>query len=220
MELWTAFTIGLFGSLHCVGMCGPIALALPGTARNLPVQLVHKSIYNIGRTVTYSLLGGVVGAAGYTVSLAGLQRPLSVLLGILILLFALYPLLMNGKIFRSPNPFRPLFKRVQDLLGRQLKKNGSRTMLLIGLINGLLPCGFVYVGLAGSLTRETVLGGMGYMALFGLGTIPAMMLMAIAPDLIALKTRRKLARMIPYFSVLLGCYLIYRGIMMGTGPLT
>ncbi len=87
-------------------------------------------------------------------------------------------------------------------------------MLVIGVLNGLLPCGFVYVGLASSLTTGSVVGGMSYMALFGLGTFPAMMLMAMAPNLISLNARRRINRYLPLLALLLGGYLVYRGIMM------
>lgn len=214
MELWTAFTIGLFGSFHCVGMCGPIAMALPRSGNRLSTQLIQKSLYNFGRIMTYSLLGAVIGLAGHAISLAGLQRPLSVVLGVLIIAGAFLPMLSSAGIQRF-EPVKHFFSWLQQRLKKQMKSRGNATMLMIGLLNGLLPCGFVYVGLASSLTTESVVGGMSYMALFGLGTFPAMMLMAMAPSLITLKMRRRINRILPFLAVLLGAYLIYRGLMMG-----
>ncbi|MDZ7694920.1 MAG: sulfite exporter TauE/SafE family protein [Balneolaceae bacterium] len=217
MELWTAFTIGLFGSFHCVGMCGPIAMALPRSGNGVFTDLIQKSVYNIGRILTYSLLGAVIGLVGHAISLAGLQRPLSILLGILVILGAFLPLASSAGIQRFPR-VRQFFEWLQKKLKQQMSRRGVRTMLAIGLLNGLLPCGFVYVGLASSLTTESVLGGMSYMALFGLGTVPAMMLMALAPSIISLKMRRRINRFLPLLVVLLGGYLIYRGVMMGGAP--
>lgn len=213
MELWTAFTIGLFGSFHCVGMCGPIAMALPGSGKGLFPDLIQKGLYNFGRILTYSLLGAIIGLAGHAVSLAGLQRPLSVVLGIFIITGAFLPMISSSGIQRF-KPIQAFFSWLQQKLKQQMSRRGNGTMLIIGVLNGLLPCGFVYVGLASSLTMESVLGGMSYMALFGLGTFPAMMLMAMAPNLISLKMRRRINRFLPWLAVLLGCYLIYRGFMM------
>lgn len=216
MDLWTAFTIGLFGSFHCVGMCGPIAMALPGSGHTLAAQLVQKSVYNTGRIITYSLLGGVMGLAGRAVSLAQLQQPLSILLGLLIIAGALVPLFDTSGIRRS-RPVRQVFDWLQRRMKRAMNKQGNRAMLAIGILNGLLPCGFVYVGLAGSVTTGSVPAGMAYMAMFGLGTFPAMMAMAMAPGVISLNTRRKINRYLPLLAVLLGLYLVYRGWMMGPG---
>jgi sulfite exporter TauE/SafE len=87
-------------------------------------------------------------------------------------------------------------------------------MLVIGVLNGLLPCGFVYVGLASSLTTGSVVGGMSYMDLFRLGTFPAMMLMAMAPNLVSLNAHRRINQYLPFMTLLLGGYLVYRGFLM------
>ncbi|MFH5830920.1 sulfite exporter TauE/SafE family protein [Halalkalibaculum sp. DA384] len=214
MELWTAFTIGLFGSFHCVGMCGPIAMALPGSGAGMAAELTRKGIYNLGRILTYSLLGGVVGGAGQAVSLAGLQRPLSVFLGMLIIAGAFLPVISSAGIQRI-KPVQRFFDWLRQKLKQQMSRRGNSTMLVTGILNGLLPCGFVYVGLASSLTTESVIGGMSYMALFGLGTFPAMMLMAMAPNLISLRLRRRINRVLPWLAVALGGYLVFRGLAMG-----
>ncbi|MDR8393427.1 sulfite exporter TauE/SafE family protein [Aliifodinibius sp. S!AR15-10] len=213
MELWTAFTIGLFGSFHCVGMCGPLAMALPGSGNGVVPDLIQKSIYNLGRILTYSLLGAIIGLAGHAVSLAGLQRPLSVLLGMLIIAGAFLPMISSASKQRF-EPLQHFFTWLKQKLKQQLNRKGKGMMLIIGVLNGLLPCGFVYVGLASSLTTGSIVGGMSYMALFGLGTFPAMMLMAMAPNLISLNARRRINRYLPFMALLLGCYLVYRGLMM------
>ena len=91
------------------------------------------------------------------------------------------------------------------------------SLFIIGILNGLLPCGFVYVGLAGSLTTGSVVEGSIFMALFGLGTFPAMMAMSLAPGFISLETRQRINAAIPFLAVTFGLYLIYRGIAFGTG---
>ena len=88
------------------------------------------------------------------------------------------------------------------------------TLFTIGLLNGLLPCGFVYIGLAGSLTTGSTEEGMLYMILFGLGTFPAMLGMSVAPTFIGLSTRQRINQFMPVLAILLGLYLIYRGTIM------
>src|SRR5690606_26957427 len=85
--LWTAFLLGFLGSFHCVGMCGPIALAVSGHKASRYVY--HKVLYNLGRSVTYALLGLIVGSLGFSLSLAGAQQWFSIAMGVLILVIAL-----------------------------------------------------------------------------------------------------------------------------------
>jgi len=214
MELWTALAIGFFGSFHCVGMCGPIALALPGSDESKLSLVAGRILYNIGRIVTYSLLGLIVGVVGHSIALAGLQKSLSVLLGALIIISGL-----------SANNYLPswkkkigldtFFDKLKKTISAQFKKRGLRTLFTIGILNGLLPCGFVYVGLAGSVTTGSIVQGGLFMALFGLGTFPIMFLMSLAPGFITLSMRRRINAIIPYLAIGFGIYLVYRGIMMG-----
>ncbi len=214
MEIWTALAIGFFGSFHCIGMCGPIAMALPGKDDSKASLITSRLLYNSGRVVTYSLLGMVFGLVGHSVILAGFQELLSVTLGIVIIAGAVAS---SGFLADLEHSFGldKLFARLKDLIGRQFKKRGMVALLTIGLLNGLLPCGFVYVGLAGSATTGSLTGGALYMALFGLGTFPAMVAMSLAPNFISLESRRRINRYIPLLAILLGIYLVYRGLMMG-----
>lgn len=214
MEIWTALAIGFFGSFHCIGMCGPIAMALPGNRSSTASLIAGRLLYNSGRVITYSLLGMVFGLIGHSVIIAGFQELLSVALGIAIIAGAIGS---SGYLSDLEHSFGldKLFRRLKDLISRQFKKRGMATLLTIGLLNGLLPCGFVYVGLAGSATTGSLTGGALYMALFGLGTFPAMMAMSLAPNFISLESRRRINRYIPLLAILLGIYLVYRGLMMG-----
>ena len=85
--LWTAFLLGFLGSFHCVGMCGPIALAVGGKGSNK--FLFNKIIYNLGRSLTYAMLGLVIGSLGFSLSLAGIQQGISIGMGILVVLLSL-----------------------------------------------------------------------------------------------------------------------------------
>jgi len=214
MEIWTAFLIGLGGSFHCVGMCGPLALALPGGgAARLPL-LIGRLLYNAGRVITYALLGGLFGLVGGMVQMAGLQQTLSVVMGAAIILAGLAPLL--GR--RVPLSGAFLVRAVAALknaLSRLFRSGDRSSLLLIGLLNGLLPCGFVYLGLAGSLTTGSVAGGMAYMALFGLGTVPLMLAVSLSGQLVSLDARQWARRLLPVGMLLLGTLFVLRGLGLG-----
>ncbi|MCW9707290.1 sulfite exporter TauE/SafE family protein [Fodinibius salsisoli] len=212
METWTALAIGFFGSFHCIGMCGPIALALPGQNDSKLFFISGRLLYNIGRIVTYSLLGALFGVIGYSIMLAKLQNTLSIFLGILIILGSV----SQTSFFQGWKKKMKLnlpFQKLKKLINSQFNKRGQGTLFTIGLLNGLLPCGFVYIALAGSITTGSIVGGSIFMALFGLGTLPAMFAMALAPGMISLQLRRKINTILPLLAAGLGIYLIYRGIM-------
>ncbi len=214
MEIWTALAIGFFGSFHCIGMCGPIALALPGSGESTFKLITGRALYNFGRVVTYAFLGAIFGVIGHSIALAGFQKGLSVVLGIAIIgsvvIKSSYFNALKNKI--GANSF---YDHLKELIGSQFKKRGLITLVTIGILNGLLPCGFVYIGLAGSLTTGTISGGILYMIFFGLGTFPAMMAMSLAPGLFSISLRRRINKAVPVLAVIFGIYLIYRGLFMG-----
>lgn len=214
MELWTALAIGFLGSFHCVGMCGPIALALPGSPdMGLPRFVGGRVLYNLGRVITYTLLGGIFGLIGGGVTLAGLQQPLSILLGILILAGAFFPTRFGNNFFKALG-LEAIFSRLRSPMSRLMSKPGLLPLFGIGLINGMLPCGFVYMGIAGSLTMPNIFQGMLYMTLFGLGTFPAMMILASARRIVSMKMRRRINRWLPWFAAALGILFILRGLSL------
>lgn len=214
MELWTALAIGFFGSFHCIGMCGPIALALPGSDSSKWNLIIGRGLYNLGRIVTYSLLGAIFGIIGHSMAIAGFQQILSVALGLLVIAAVLIHS-SRYAIIKESLRMDALFNRLKTLISKQFNKQGMSTLFTIGILNGLLPCGFVYVGLAGSLTTGSIWEGSMFMALFGAGTFPAMLAMSLAPGFISISFRRRINRAIPVLAVLFGAYLIYRGLFMG-----
>lgn len=214
MEIWTALAIGFFGSFHCVGMCGPIALALPGSNQSGWSLLAGRLLYNFGRVVTYTLLGVLFGMVGRIFSLAGFQGPLSVGLGVLILIGVALPGRYSQQLMRVTG-LNGLFQPLKSAISKMFRKGTATSLFSIGLLNGLLPCGFVYMGIAGSLTTGSVTGGMLYMMLFGFGTIPAMLAVSMASHLVSLDMRRTINRAIPYMAAALGILFILRGLSLG-----
>lgn len=209
--LWTAFLLGFLGSFHCVGMCGPIALALSSKDRNRHVY--NKLAYNLGRTFTYSVLGALVGLIGFTFAMAGLQQWLSVLFGGVIVIMAFFYKKSERWIGRSG-----LFggvNKVKFSLSRYLKKKGIFAFLVTGVLNGLLPCGMVYIALLASLAMQSPLYGATYMFVFGLGTIPVLLVLMVSQKMLPLSFRTKLTNGLPYLAMFIGLLFIVRGMGLG-----
>ncbi len=208
--LWTAFTIGLFGSLHCVGMCGPIALAMP-TGTSSPIhQLSRILLYNSGRILTYMLLGALIGSVGLGTVLAGWQSGISIGIGILLLIIVLWQVQVEYHLLRLPVLGR-LHLWLHGKMGGYLKASSPRSHFSMGLINGLLPCGLVYLAILGAVTTPGPLQAMSYMALFGLGTLPLMVATVLMGRVATVPVRRLVTRLYPVFLMVLACWFILRG---------
>ncbi len=210
MIFWTAFTIGLFGSLHCIGMCGPIALAMPLQQKSRFSLLTNSLLYNFGRAITYGFLGIFIGIIGEGIVFAGLQRVLSILTGVMLLAMVFFSVNLESKIVSLPF-FNQFYLHVKNLLGKYLRKNTKETVLVIGLVNGLLPCGLVYLAMVGALSAESIVASSFYMFSFGLGTIPLMLFFLLVGKGTHQKYHFQLRRLYPAFLTLLAFWFIYRG---------
>lgn len=213
-EILSAFAIGLFGSLHCIGMCGPIAIALPVPDSSGLSFAAGRILYNIGRVFTYSFLGAVFGLLGSRFVIAGFQQGISITLGIIILLVVLMPSKYKIKITQHPIILK-LSGPLKESIGILFKKGTFSSLFLIGVLNGLLPCGLVYVALAGAIASGDAISGSAVMFLFGLGTIPVMFTATVFGKFININLRRKLNKLIPAFTIVLALIFILRGMALG-----
>lgn len=209
--LWTALLLGLAGSLHCVGMCGPLALSLPRRSSNQWGALGAVLLYNGGRIATYSLIGAVIGALGSAIWVAGLQSYLGLALGIFFLVLAFGSFQFESVITRWPVT-RRLYAVVSKQLGRLMHATGTSTYVLIGALNGLLPCGLVYMAVAGSVTASSWVNSIAYMAFFGLGTLPLMGAVALGGQFVSAQWRTRLRRVTPFMLLLMSALLLYRSL--------
>ncbi|MEQ9264946.1 MAG: sulfite exporter TauE/SafE family protein [Balneolaceae bacterium] len=212
MELWTALALGFIGSFHCVGMCGPIAMAIPRNSSSIFSLTSYAVIYNTGRILTYVLFGLIFGLLGTQITISGFQGTLSILLGAGIVI---------GVLFKSFFKKREQLSFVENLslmitnsYSKLMRKETSSALFGMGFLNGLLPCAFVYSGLAAAVLTQTPVHSMAYMALFGLGTFPAMYLMYLAPSVLSLDMRQMMRDFIPYLAFTLGIFLIVRGMVL------
>ena len=209
-ELWPAFLLGLIGSLHCAGMCGPLALALPLTGGGALSFATGRAAYNFGRVLTYCGLGVIFGLMGKTLLLAGIQRWVSILLGILLLAG-----LFGSRKLALSRPVTAAVGWLKMRMSARLRQRSFSSLLLLGALNGLLPCGLVYVAGAGAVLSDSVLSGAACMAAFGAGTLPMMLAISCSGKLIPLSLRLKLLKALPVSVFLLATLLILRGMSLG-----
>ena len=211
---WTAFIMGIVGNFHCLGMCGPIALAVPIKRDSTATKILSIFLYNGGRIMIYSFFGILFGMFGRGIFLAGFQQVLSIILGSVIVLGVLFPYIgMKFNMLKSP-----IFMQVGKLKNafhRQFKKTGYRSIFTIGMLNGLLPCGLVFMALAGAIASGTWQSGMIYMMLFGIGTLPVMVALPYFGASIDQNLRRKFNKIVPIVLFLFGVLLILRGSNLG-----
>ena len=212
--LISAFILGLLGSFHCVGMCGPIAFMLPVDRNNTFKKVTQISLYHIGRLLSYSIMGLVFGLIGKSLNLFGFQQQLSIIIGVVMIVVILIP----HKTFNKYNVSKPIYKvisKVKSGLGSALKKKTSDTFLTIGFLNGFLPCGLVYMAVFGAIAGGNAAEGSLYMAFFGLGTIPLMTTAIYFSNFLKGAMRQKIQKAIPVFVVLIGVLFILRGLGLG-----
>ncbi len=209
--LVAGLTIGILGSLHCVGMCGPLALSIPFPTTNRIKRVLGILTYNLGRVVTYMMIGIVFGWIGLQFTLFGWQQILSLVLGVFLLLIALGTI-FHKRIIKISAVNRWWNKLFGKTFGRLLSKGTFGSLFVIGILNGLLPCGLVYVALAGALATGEVITGAVFMMGFGLATLPAMMTVSLAGGLIKAKWQHILRKASPYVIALMACLLILRGL--------
>lgn len=206
--------LGLVGSLHCAGMCGPIAIAIPLQHQSWFLRISGGLLYNFGRTITYGLLGAIFGLAGMGIALGGMQQWVSIILGAFMILAVLVPRLgaIGKKVAGLSDAITGTLKKPFIKLFRA---RTFSSLFLIGLLNGFLPCGLVYVALAGALVMSHVYEGSLYMLFFGIGTIPMLLAISLAGNIISSKIRNRVNAIIPVFIVLLGILFILRGLNLG-----
>ncbi len=213
MDLLQPLIIGLLGSAHCLGMCGPIALALPLKDGTLALRLTSALLYHAGRSATYFILGLLFGLAGLGLHLWGVQQWVSIVAGTVMILSVGFPMLFGSH--RLSAVADPLFTPVRNLFRRFLGLRSFVSLLVIGLLNGLLPCGLVYIALAGALVSPGPVAGGFYMLFFGLGTIPALLALSMAGSLAGARFREMLRNAMPFLVLLIGMWFVVRGMNLG-----
>ncbi len=212
--LFTAFIFGLISSFHCIGMCGPIAMMLPVDRENQAKKVTQILTYHIGRLTAYATIGLIFGLLGRGLYLAGLQQKMSIFIGVAMIAVILIP----EKVFAKYNFSKPVFKlisKIKTTLGSQFKNKSYKSLFTIGVLNGFLPCGMVYVALFGAIAMQNEFYGVLYMILFGLGTVPMMSSVVYINSFLTISMRNKIQKIIPFVAVVIGILFIFRGLGLG-----
>ncbi len=212
--LFSAFILGLLGSFHCVGMCGPIAFMLPVDRTNGFKKVSQIAIYHFGRLLAYSTIGLIFGLIGQRLYIFGFQQQLSIIIGVLMILAVIIP----QKTFNKYNFSKPIYRlisKVKSALGSAMKKKTLDTFITIGFLNGFLPCGLVYMALFAAIAGGNAINGSLYMAIFGIGTIPLMTTAIYFSHFLKGSARQKIQKAIPVFVIIIGALFILRGLGLG-----
>ena len=207
-----AFLMGLLGSLHCAVMCGPLMLSLPLQNTSLLKSALQLIWYQLGRILIYTLLGVLVGWIGNSFTVFANQEILSLTIGVLLVIFTI--LQLSGRQLKSINNLQqkmitPLSKLMGKFYGLPIWG------FFAGLLNGLLPCGMVYLALATALNTASLQGGANFMFLFGLGTMPLMLMISLGGIYLKKYIRFNTQKLVPYFMLFMGTLLILRSADLG-----
>lgn len=204
--------LGFMGSFHCAGMCGPIAISMPLRGNTIFQKVFGGLLYNFGRTLTYGLMGAFFGLIGQGFHMAGFQQGISVAMGAIMILSVTMPFLFkNIKV----GNFDFFTGKIRTGIQKLFQKRSFGGLFLIGLLNGLLPCGLVYMAIAGAIGTANIYYGILFMILFGLGTIPMMLFISLVGNMISITIRNRINKIIPYVVVFVGLIFILRGLSLG-----
>ncbi len=190
----SALMLGLAGSFHCLGMCGPIVVALPLHGNTLPQKIYGGVLYNLGRTVTYTVMGAIFGLVGQGLQLVGFQQVVSVIMGLLMVISVLFPALFRNQYDLTRSSFR-IVGRLKTTISQMFSVRSFQSLFIIGLLNGLLPCGLVYIA--------------------RLGTLPLLLALGVAGNVVSTAVRHKINKLIPILVVIVGILFILRGLNLG-----
>ena len=205
----TAFVLGLSSSFHCVGMCGPLLLAVPTRASN-NYQWLEIIIYHAARIFTYALLGILVGFAGWRLQVANLQQFFSLTIGVILLIYV-----FAGRFFADASWLLAFNKMIFSFFGFAAKQKGQWGTLLLGVANGLLPCGMVYIALTGAMATAKISDAATFMLLFGLGTLPLLFVFNFYGVRLQAAVKQRIKLIAPLVIVIMGLLLILRGLNLG-----
>jgi sulfite exporter TauE/SafE len=211
MLLISAFILGVASSFHCIGMCGPIAMALPLNRRTKGTQLIGLLWNNLGRIVTYAIIGLVIGSIGFSLQLYHFLQGLSIVVGALMIVVAWRKQLLRKIEFQAGF----LQKWIVGNMGKLLASNSPFKLFLLGNLNGLLPCGMIFIAISTALLAENAVGSAAVMASFGLGTLPGMLLVGFFSQQISGPFRTNMSRAFPYIMTAVGALVMLRGANLG-----
>jgi sulfite exporter TauE/SafE len=210
----TGFVMGAVGSFHCIGMCGPLALSLPVSHRSDWGRVIGGLIYNSGRILTYSILGLLLGFAGQYLVVAKYQNILSISLGVIIFIYLFIPKKVTASSTIVAIANKPFIK-LRAVLGKLFTSKKYSSLFAIGILNGLLPCGMIYLAVTSSFLTGSAMTGSLFMFSFGLGTFPIMLSVVFFGSFFGQQLRMKIRKAVPVFLFVMAVLLVMRGLNLG-----
>lgn len=211
--LGIGFLMGLIGSVHCIGMCGPLTMALPFSKQKNIFKYLAMALYHIGKILSYASLGLIVGLFGKQLFVIDTQQSISIIIGVLMLIYVIWVYLV--KLNTRFNPLQFIQEPVLKALSSLFKNKHVAIFIVLGFLNGLLPCGMVYLALGSAMSTGNAMNAAIFMGFFGLGTMPALLMVALGGQMVSFEWRRKLQSALPVFIFGMGLMLILRGMNLG-----
>jgi uncharacterized protein len=184
-------------------MCGSLVLLTPVVGNTRESHIASRLLYHAGRLTTYAFIGLLFGLVGESIVFAGLQRWLSILVGITLLIAIFFAGQLKARLSTAPMFIKRLFANF-------LHKRTYRSVFALGATNGLLPCGLVYLAATASVATGSALGSIQHMLFFGVGTLPMLLAISIAGKKLAALRTPVLQRMAPYAVAAIAILLIIR----------
>jgi sulfite exporter TauE/SafE len=209
--LLSGLLLGLASSLHCAGMCGPLVLSMPFYSSDGHLSWRSMFEYHIGKTLMYTALGALFGVFGMGIKISGFQQVFSISFGILLLII-LFGSKLHPKIGQM---IQKLELYYNGFIGKVMKLGSGGAFIVLGLTNGIIPCGMVYVALGASVLAYSVGYGALFMALFGLGTLPVLTSIIAGRTLIRKKFSTSFIKIKNVTLLILALLFILRGMNLG-----
>ena len=208
--LYAALSMGFLGSLHCAGMCGPIMLILPFQFLKGWKKIAGISLYHLGRISVYATMGLILHSFK-SLFQPHYQQYISIILGASLLIMGILSFLSNG----SRQLKLPWMDFVKRQSGKVLGRPELHLLLAAGILNGLLPCGLVYMALSMATTASTPQAAMLTMYAFGFGTMPMLIAIIVLKGKIAAFRMQSIRRFVPVIMLLFGVLFMLRGMNLG-----
>ncbi len=203
MEPLAGFMLGLAGGFHCIGMCGPI------------ITVVGKGmVYHLGRIAMYSITGGILGLTAASLSLLQIGSTVSVVAGVAMIVTASLQIFWHWNVI-SLSGFAKYTQPLRNVVIKRVPKHKAIGRFILGMMNGILPCGLVASAWLGSVSTGSVQQGMAFMGLFGLGTLPATLAISFGGTWFVNKVGNRYRMILPVLALLVGCVVLLRGMELG-----
>jgi len=206
-----ALAMGLTGSLHCVGMCGPIMMFLPFYHFTGARRVFAIGLYHFARISVYALMAFTIYSFREAFN-PQLQQAISIGLGSILLIAGIVSFFPLRRKWQLILPWTDIVKKQ---LGRFMGDTSLPSIAVSGMLNGMLPCGLVYMALSATLALHSPAGAVLFMYFFGIGTLPALISIVIFKNRIAFFKNGYYKRFTPIIIFSFGCVFLLRGLNLG-----